>query len=142
MIQLQEASRLHALLLMGDFNHPDTCWKSYTAGCKQSRRFLECIEDKFQREEKEREKPNRGETFLDLVLASAEELIKEVKNGGSLGCTDHAPVEFVISRDMGLAKSKVKTLNFRRANFHLFKELVDEIPRDTVLRDRGSDQSW
>ncbi|KAM9168311.1 very low-density lipoprotein receptor-like [Mergus octosetaceus] len=43
---------------------------------------------------------------------------------------------------MGLAKSKVRTLNFRRANFQLFKELVDEIPWDTVLRDRGSDQSW
>ena len=52
----------------------------------------------------------------------------------------HALVEFVISRDMGLSKSKVRTLNFRRANFQLFAELVDEIPWDTVLTDRGSDQ--
>ena len=43
---------------------------------------------------------------------------------------------------MGLAKSKVRILNFRRASFQLFKELVDEIPWDTVLRDRGSDRNW
>ena len=80
--------------------------------------------------------------LLDLVLTSAEELIKEVKIGGSLSCSDYALVEFVISRYMGLAKSKVRTLNFRKANFQLFKELVDNILLDAVLRDRASYQRW
>ena len=46
-LQLQEASRSQALVLLGDFNHPDICWKSNTASCRQSSRFLECIEDNF-----------------------------------------------------------------------------------------------
>lgn len=31
----------------GDFNPPNTCWKSSTASCRQSRRLLECIENFF-----------------------------------------------------------------------------------------------
>ena len=47
LLQLQEASRSQVLILLGDFNHPDICWKSSTASCRQSRRRLECIEDNF-----------------------------------------------------------------------------------------------
>jgi len=43
-LQLQEALRSQALVLLGDFNHPNICWKS---SCWQSRRLLECIEDNF-----------------------------------------------------------------------------------------------
>lgn len=64
--------------------------------------------------------------------------MKEVKIGGSLGCSNQA--KFMISRNMGLAKSKVGALNFRRVNSQ-FKELMDEI-WDAVLSDRGTDQSW
>jgi len=46
-LQLQEASRSQSLVLLGDFNHPDICWKSSMVSCRQSRRFLECIEDDF-----------------------------------------------------------------------------------------------
>ncbi|KGL92594.1 hypothetical protein N301_15996, partial [Charadrius vociferus] len=45
-------------------------------------------------------------------------------------------------RDMGQAKSKVRTLNFRKANFQLFKELVNRTPWETALRDKGAEQSW
>ena len=31
---------------MGDFSHPDICWKGNTAEHKLPRRFLECIDDK------------------------------------------------------------------------------------------------
>ncbi|KFZ68978.1 hypothetical protein N338_01487, partial [Podiceps cristatus] len=45
-------------------------------------------------------------------------------------------------RDMGQAKSKVRTLNFRKAIFQLFKELVNRTPWETALRDKGAEQSW
>ncbi|GAB0209132.1 hypothetical protein GRJ2_003378900 [Grus japonensis] len=45
--QLGEVSQSLALVLMGDFNLPDICWKSNTAERKQSRRFLERVEDNF-----------------------------------------------------------------------------------------------
>ena len=38
----------------------------------------------------------RGEALLDLLLTNVEEIINGVKVGGSLGCSDHALVEFMI----------------------------------------------
>ena len=40
--QLAEVKRSPALVLMGDFNFPDICWKYNTVQKKQSGRFLEC----------------------------------------------------------------------------------------------------
>ena len=78
-------------------------------GCKQSRRHLESVEDNFLVQLLDREA--RGEALLDLVLTSAENIIKRVEVGGSLGCSDHVLLESVIMRNMDLAKSKIRTLN-------------------------------
>ena len=67
---------------------------------------------------------------------SAEEIIKDVNVGGSLGCSDHALVEFVISMDVGLAKGGVRTLNFGKTTFKLFNGLLAKIPWDAVLKDK------
>lgn len=64
MLQLQEQSRSHALILMGDFNHPGICWESNAASC--SRRLLESIEDKLLVQASDG--PTRGEVLPDLVL--------------------------------------------------------------------------
>ena len=54
--------------------------------------------------------------------------------GGSLDCSDHVLVESTIVRDMGQVKARVRTLNFRRANFQFFKELMDGTPRELHSR--------
>ncbi|KAK4826309.1 hypothetical protein QYF61_007156 [Mycteria americana] len=45
--QLGEVSQSLALVLVGDINLPDVCWKYNTAERKQSGRFLECVADNF-----------------------------------------------------------------------------------------------
>ena len=69
------------------------------------------------------------------------ELMNEVKTGGNLGCTDHALIEYLISRNTGLVKINVRTLNFNRANW-LFTELLNEIPSAVVIMDIGVEQNW
>jgi len=51
-------------------------------------------------------------------------------------------VEFTGLRDVGKARSIVRTLNFMISNFLLFKELRSRTPWETVLRDRGAEKSW
>ena len=41
--RLAVVSQSRALVLVGDFNFPDACWKDNTAEGKQSRRILECV---------------------------------------------------------------------------------------------------
>jgi len=42
------------------------------------------------------------------MLTNASELIGDVKTGGSLGCSDHALVEFRVLRDTGKVRSIVR----------------------------------
>ncbi|KFV07293.1 hypothetical protein N339_07034, partial [Pterocles gutturalis] len=44
-------------------------------------------------------------------------------------------------RSMGQVKNQVRSLNFGRLNFQVFKELVERIPWETALRDKGAEQS-
>ena len=60
--------------------------------------------------------------ILDLLVTDTRELISNVKIGGNLGCSDHVLVEFTVLGHKGQGKSKVRSLNFRKANFQLSKE--------------------
>ena len=82
-----------------------------------------------------------GEVLLDQLVTNMDELMKDVNVGGSLGCSDHAWVEFTMMRDMGQVRSTVRTLNSRRVIFQLFKELVNRTHWETALRNKGAEQS-
>jgi len=113
--QLKAASQSQALVLVGDFNHPDICWEDHTARHTQSRRFLQGINDNFLMQVVE-EPTSRG-ILLDLVLTNREGLVEDVRVGGRLGCSDHEMVNFRILHGGSRAIIRIKTLDFRRANF-------------------------
>ena len=89
-------------------------------------RFLQSIDGNFLMQVVE--EPTRKGALLDLVLMSKEGLVEDVKVGGSLGSSDHEMVNFRILRGGSRPISRIKTLDFRRANFGLFKELPGGIP--------------
>jgi len=41
---------------------------------------------------------------------------------------------------MGQTKSKIRILNLRKYNFHLFRDLANKKHCETVLRDKRTDQ--
>lgn len=69
---------------------------------------------------------SRG-ALLSLTLASKGELDKDVKVGGNLRCSDHEMPEFRILREGSRAKSKTTTLNFMRADFGRFLDLLGRV---------------
>ncbi|GAB0199646.1 hypothetical protein GRJ2_002430000 [Grus japonensis] len=138
--QIGAASRSQALVLMGDFNHPDICWRDNAAERKQSRKFLECVDDNFLLQVTE--EPTRRGAVLDLILTNKEGLVRDVKLKDSLGCSDHEMVEFRILRAARRAHSKLTTLDFSRANFGLFRDLLGRLPWDKILEGRGAQESW
>ncbi|GAB0191026.1 hypothetical protein GRJ2_001567900 [Grus japonensis] len=125
---------------MEDFSHPDICWRDNTAGHKQSRKFLECSDDNFLPQVLR--EPMRRSAMLDLVLTNKKGLVGNVKLKGSLGCSDHEMVEFKILRAVRRAHSKLTTLDFRRADFGLFRDLLGRVPWDKALEGRGPQESW
>jgi len=109
---------------MGVFNHPDICWEDHTARHTQSRRLLQSISDNVLMQIVE--EPMRRGVLLDLALTNKEGLVEDVKVRGSLGYSDHEMVKFRILRGESRAISRITALDFRRANFGLFKDLHGE----------------
>jgi len=66
----------------------------------------------------------RRGAMLDPALTNKEGLVGNEKLQGSLGCSDHEMVEFKILREARRAHSKITTLDFRKADFSLFRDLV------------------
>lgn len=64
-------------------------------------RLLDCVGESFLIQVLD--KPTRGEVMLDLVLTNANELFKEVRNGGSMGCSSS-----VILKNKNLNFGRVK----------------------------------
>ena len=138
--QKGKASHSQALVLMGDFNHPDICWSDGTAQHKQSRRFLDCVEDNFFLQAIE--EPTRRGAVLDLVLTNREGLVGNVTLQGSLCCSDHEMVEFDILRTVRRVCSKLTALDFKRADFGLWRSLLRKVPWDKALEGRGAQDCW
>ncbi|PKU44320.1 rna-directed dna polymerase from mobile element jockey-like [Limosa lapponica baueri] len=114
--RLAEVSQLPALVLVGDFNLLDICWKYNTAKSRQDRRFLEFMEDNFLTQLVE--EPTRGGTSLDLLFTNKEGLVGDVGVGGHLELTDHEMVEFSILSE-GQQKSFYKYVNKKRVRDNL-----------------------
>lgn len=74
-------------------NHPDVYWRSSMVSCRQSRRFLKCIEDIFL--SKVLDSINKG-TILDLLLSNANDLTGDMRIGGCLDSSDQAMVWFTL----------------------------------------------
>ena len=98
---------------------------------KQSRRFLDCVEDNFLLQVIE--EPTRRGAMLDLVLTNREGLVGNVTLKDSLGCSNHEMVEFDILRTVRRACSKLTALDFKRADFGLFRYLLNKVSWDSTL---------
>jgi len=108
--ELTEVSQSLALLLVGDFNLPDICWKYSTAERKQSTRFPECVEDNFLMQLVS--EPPRGGASVDLLFTNREELVGDVVVGDCLGLSDHEMIEFLIHDEVKRGVSKTTTMDF------------------------------
>ena len=79
--------------------------------------------------------------MLDLLLTKVSELIGDIRTGSCLVSSYREMMEFTLLRDIRQRKSKIRKLNFRKANFHLFRELISPNPKESVLKDKREEQS-
>ena len=78
--------------------------------------------------------PTRGAAPLDLLFPNREGLVGDVEVGGCLEQSDHDMVEFSILGGGKRESDKTATLDFRRADFELFRRLVGRVPWGSVDR--------
>jgi len=110
---------------VGDFNLLDNFWKYNTAERKQCKRFLECVEDNFLTQLVS--EPTRGGVSLHLLFTNRG-LVGDVVFGGHLGLSNHEMIEFLVCGEVKRGESKITILDFQRADFGLFRMLVERVP--------------
>ena len=137
---LAEVSQSLALVFVGDFNLPDICWKYNTAERKQSKRFLQCVQDNFLAQLVS--EPTRGGASLDQLFANREGLVGDAVVEGHLEFSDREMVEFLICGEIKRGASKITTMDFRRADFGLFRMLVERVSWERVLKGKGVQAAW
>ena len=85
------------------------------------------------------------DSFLIQVLdgprrfVDREELVGNLIINGRLGCSDHGIVGCSILR--GKVADRVQTIDFKRPDFELFRELVGGIIWEATLKGKGAEES-
>jgi len=79
--QIGVASYSQNMVLMGDFNHPNICWKDNMAVHQKSKRFLECVDNFLFQAVQE---TTRTGAMQDVVLTKGQGLVNYIKLKGSL----------------------------------------------------------
>lgn len=78
--------------------------------------------------------------MLDLILATKEGLVGNVKLKGRLDCSHHEMVKFCTQRAVRRQHSKLTTVDFGRADFAFFRDLLRRVPQDKALKGRGAQE--
>ena len=125
---------------MRDINLPDISWKYNAAERKQSRRFLECVENKFLTQLAS--EPARGGALLDLLFTNREALVGDVEVGGCLGFRDQEIKDLLVRGEVKQGASRITTIESWRADFGPFGMLVKKVPWEKVLKGKGVQAGW
>ena len=115
----------------------DVSWKLNTAQRRQSRMFLGYVEDNFLTQLVS--ELSRGGAPLDLLFINREGQVGDVVVGGCLG---HSDIEFSIVGEVRRGVHKTSTLDLWRADFGLFRRLVQRVPWETALKNKGVQEGW
>lgn len=104
----------------------DICWQGNTAGHKESGEFVESIDDSFLTQVIN--DWTRVGPLLNMISTNKKELVGGGKVREILDCTAHEMLEFRIQREGNKAKSRITALDFSRADFVLFRDLLGRLP--------------
>lgn len=108
---------------MMDFNLPEITWELYKDDTTWARKFLKNLDDNFM--EQVLRELTQKDALLDVLLVNRIDLMN--------GDPQLSWQEFKISVDKRKNDSKTSSLDMRRADFRLFRELVSEVPRENVF---------
>ena len=61
---------------------------------------------------------------------------------GHLGQSDHEMLHFSILVEPQRGVSRTATLDFWRADFNLFRAMVERVPWEVVLENMGAQEGW
>lgn len=80
--------------------------------------------------------------LISLILTNKERFMGHMKFKGSLGCSNHEMEECKILRELMGPHNKVTTVDLRRADLGLFRNLLGRVPWNKALEGRRVQETW
>lgn len=124
------------VIIMGDFNYPDTDWADGTNG--KSSKACHFLQDNFMCQLVDT--PTRNKALLDLLITNNAELFADMEvrvfnDGGksNLGNHNHRVIMFTVNHKKRRHKGRIRTLNFNRANFTKLHFILHNIKWAAIL---------
>ena len=68
--------------------------------------------------------------------------MRVVRVGGCLQYNDHKMLDFSILVEPRRGVSRTATLDFWKADFNLFRTMVERVPWEVVLKGMGTQEGW
>lgn len=126
-------------MIIGDLNYPGIDWLNGTCQGKGAD-FLEIVQEKFLSQHVEGGTHISGNK-LDLVLASTENLVLEVKKEGRLGASDHEILMCYMNCEMEVARGEKRRRDWGKAEFGKMREEL-KLDWSIVLAGKGVEETW
>ena len=77
-----------------------------------------------------------------LLFVNREGLVGDVKAGGRLGQSDREMLDISILAEPRRGVSRTATLDFWKADFNLFRTMVERVPWEVDLESVGAQEGW
>ena len=102
-------------VIIGDFNLPGIDWEENSTDAK-GQKFLETVESKFLTQHVE-EGTHESGNKLDLVLCTAQSMVRDVVKEGRIGSSDHDILMCMLDLEVKVEERKVKMRDWAKENF-------------------------
>jgi len=88
------------------------------------------------------DKPTRGSAVFDLLLSNDPNMVEEVEVGEHLGASDHNIVCAKILLRVRVQDSRVRLLDFRKANLEGMRRELGDVDWETLTTGQSASEKW
>ena len=127
-------------IVLGDFNFSDINWETKESRTRQSKKFLERIDDLFYEQHVDFPTHNSGRT-LDLVLSQGEDVLS-VEDVGKLGSSDHTMMVINVKGEIDQPSSDKVCKDWNKADFDGMNEFLAETDWVNLLNSDDIETDW
>jgi len=124
---------------MGDFNYSELNWSSKNC-LDNSHCFVECLDNNFISQLVDR--PSRGNNFLDLILCSDENLVKNLSVDEPFETSDHQIIRFQIIGATCDKDKKFPVYDYFKADYDVIRNHVQTLGWGVLKESNCPNEIW
>ncbi|XP_072032859.1 uncharacterized protein [Amphiura filiformis] len=136
------------LLVVGDFNHPEIDWESWTSSAgdnHESSLFLDCLQDNYLHQITNfdtRYRIGQRSSLLDLVITNDDTLISNLTSGSPLGKSDHVTLFFTMDCSIEADQTDKERFLYNKGAYDSLRKDLSNIVWDEELCNLDVNESW